>query len=385
MVTSFKEASAQGGKVLDDYVENIATHAEVLELRKLFQAPINNKRDSLTWDEAIIGMATILSGRSKDSSIQVGSVLLNDQMRVIGMGYNGFPKGCSDDVYPWSRPEKYPYIMHGEVNGLENSFGDAKGGTMYVTHHPCHQCAQEIAQRGIKRVVYRVPYVTSDEASIRASHEQLRAAGVQTTNPSLRSVAVSLDLTSGSITRLDKAPPKPTPDLTKKRQDVLGWDDAYMAVALYIAQRSKDPNLQSGAVLISGDENGLYGKNRIIGVGYNGLSRGMQDWKFDWFDTKLRGYYIIPAPRNCIVNAPHNVKGSILYTNEFPDNLTVHKLITRGVAKVVYRLDPPLDNNYKVAERLCKDTGIELMQYKPGRKSLILDHENQYLHLGNRI
>merc|ERR1712062_412963 len=56
--------------------------------------------------------------RSKDPATQVGATIVNDEKKIVGIGYNGFPKGCSDDKLPWGKTDqdkyntKYMYVCH---------------------------------------------------------------------------------------------------------------------------------------------------------------------------------------------------------------------------------------------------------------------------------
>ena len=76
------------------------------------------------------------------------------------MGYNGFPRGCSDDEFPWAREgdtleTKYAYVTHSELNAILNYRGGSlEGCKIYVTLFPCNECAKAIIQCGIKEVVY---------------------------------------------------------------------------------------------------------------------------------------------------------------------------------------------------------------------------------------
>ena len=55
------------------------------------------RSDVLTWDEYFMGLAHLSAKRSKDPNTQVGAAIVNDQHKVVSIGYNGFPNGCHDD------------------------------------------------------------------------------------------------------------------------------------------------------------------------------------------------------------------------------------------------------------------------------------------------
>ena len=80
------------------------------------------KEDYLSWDEYFMGVAILSGMRSKDPNSQVGSCIVSEDNKILSMGYNGFPKGCSDDEFPWAREgvplnTKYLYVTHSELNG----------------------------------------------------------------------------------------------------------------------------------------------------------------------------------------------------------------------------------------------------------------------------
>ena len=101
-------------------------------------------------------IAIISSNRSKDPSTQVGACVVSKDNKILGVGYNGMPKGCSDDEFSWDRPEKHLYVCHAELNALlnANDFSQLNGATLYCTLFPCNECAKIIIQLGIKNIVY---------------------------------------------------------------------------------------------------------------------------------------------------------------------------------------------------------------------------------------
>ena len=120
---------------------------------------MSKREDYLSWDEYFMGIAFLSGMRSKDPSTQVGACIIDEDKKIIGIGYNGFPMGSSDDTMPWEREgdfleTKYPYVVHAELNAILNSIKSLKNSTIYVTHFPCNECAKAIVQSGIKKVVY---------------------------------------------------------------------------------------------------------------------------------------------------------------------------------------------------------------------------------------
>lgn len=141
------------------------------------------RMDVLSWDEYFMGLAHLSAMRSKDPSTQVGAVIVSGEHRVVSIGYNGFPNGCSDDEFPWDREgdfgaTKYPYVVHAELNAILNSKNDLRGCSIYVSLFPCNECAKAIIQSGISRIVYESDKYAETDATI-ASKRMLRAAGVE--------------------------------------------------------------------------------------------------------------------------------------------------------------------------------------------------------------
>lgn len=109
---------------------------------------------SPTWDAYFMAEACYVAGRSPDPATKHGAVIVNHRRRPVGQGYNGFPSGAKKDVYPTTRPEKYPFIIHAETNAILNCTFPPENCTLYVTGPPCSGCMTRIIQAGIKRVVY---------------------------------------------------------------------------------------------------------------------------------------------------------------------------------------------------------------------------------------
>ncbi len=142
------------------------------------------RQDYLSWDEYFMGIATLSAMRSKDPSTQVGACIVNADKRILSMGYNGMPKCCSDDEYPWNKEgealnSKYLYVCHAELNAILNcAVGGVKGCTVYTTLFPCNECAKAIIQSGIAEVIYMSDkYADSD--SVLASKRMFDSAGVK--------------------------------------------------------------------------------------------------------------------------------------------------------------------------------------------------------------
>ena len=142
------------------------------------------RQDYISWDEYFMGVALLSGRRSKDPSTQVGACIVSQDNKILSMGYNGFPKGCSDDEFPWAREgepldTKYLYVTHSELNAILNYRGGSlEGSKIYVTLFPCNECAKAIIQAGIKTIIYKEDKYP-DSPSVRASKRMLNAAGVR--------------------------------------------------------------------------------------------------------------------------------------------------------------------------------------------------------------
>lgn len=132
------------------------------------------RQDYLTWDQYFMGVAMLSAQRSKDENTQVGACIVNEENKILSMGYNGMPTGCNDDEMPWEREgnpldTKYLYVCHAELNAILNyGGGSLKGARVYTTLFPCNECTKAIIQSGIKEVIYLSDkYADSD--SVKAS------------------------------------------------------------------------------------------------------------------------------------------------------------------------------------------------------------------------
>lgn len=112
-----------------------------------------------TWNETYMSIAKLIAKRSKDPKTQVGAVIVKDN-RILGVGYNAEPRGCTHD-FDWGSDEKHLYVIHAELNAIANStyFGNSlSGASIYLTLSPCHDCIKLLIQHGIKTVYYLKEY-----------------------------------------------------------------------------------------------------------------------------------------------------------------------------------------------------------------------------------
>ena len=141
------------------------------------------RTDYISWDEYFMAVAKLAGMRSKDPSTQVGACIVSQENKILSMGYNGFPVGCSDDEFPWARvgdtiDTKYAYVTHAELNAILNYRGNLEGSKLYVSLFPCNECAKAIIQAGIKTVVYG-DNKYDGTPSVIASKRMFKASGIE--------------------------------------------------------------------------------------------------------------------------------------------------------------------------------------------------------------
>ena len=137
----------------------------------------------ISWEEYFMGLAHLSGLRSKDPNTQVGACIIDKDKKVVSIGYNGMPRGCNDEDFPWEREggfldTKYAYVVHAELNAILNSPRPVKDCTLYVSLFPCNECAKAIIQSGIKKIVYESDKYDGTDGNV-ASKKMLREAGIE--------------------------------------------------------------------------------------------------------------------------------------------------------------------------------------------------------------
>ena len=152
-----------------------------------------------------------------------------------------------------------------------------------------------------------------------------------------------------------------------KRSDYISWDEYFMGVAILAAQRSKDPNTQVGACIVSND-------NKILSIGYNGMPLNCSDDDFTWErdtadDNKY--FYTVHSELNAILNyRGGSLEGTKLYVSLFPCNECAKAIIQAGITTIVYGEDKYADTPaVRASKRMLNAAGVRYYQYQPtGRK-----------------
>lgn len=136
----------------------------------------------------------------------------------------------------------------------------------------------------------------------------------------------------------------------------MDWDQYFMAMAKLAATRSKDPNTQVGACIINK-------RKRVIGLGYNGMPQGNDDfsWNRDGEENKYK--YVIHAEANAILNSIKDLTDSIIYTSLFPCNDCAKIIAQSGVKEVIYESDKYKDHiNTKISKKILDKCGVRTRQ-----------------------
>ncbi|XP_033217439.1 uncharacterized protein LOC117173146 isoform X2 [Belonocnema kinseyi] len=300
----------------------------------------NCKRLSyLSWNDYFMSVAVLSSMRSKDPRSQVGACIVNKDKRIVGVGYNGFPVGCSDSEFPWTEDvddelkSKNIYVCHAEVNAImnRNSY-DLKECTLYVANFPCNECAKVIIQSSITTIFYMSDR-DSHNIRIVAAKKMFDAAKVEYRQYVPSSGKFAIDFSKINLNQVNQLPSSPgkseissndneevacncqspiiksqIPPICEqfgnalklsetkfgKRQSYLSWDDYFMAMAFLSAMRSKDPCTQVGACIVNESK-------VVVSIGYNGFPKGCSDDEFPWSKNvpdKLQSKYLyVPGNR----------------------------------------------------------------------------------------
>ena len=141
-------------------------------------------KSNVSWDEYFMGIALLSCERSKDPNTKVGACIVDENKKVVSIGYNGMPSGCDENQLSWNKGEgldsKYLYVCHAEFNAILNTRNGSalRGCTLYVTLFPCNECTKAIIQTGIKEVVY-ISNKYENTTGVQASKRMLLLAGVK--------------------------------------------------------------------------------------------------------------------------------------------------------------------------------------------------------------
>ena len=153
-----------------------------------------------------------------------------------------------------------------------------------------------------------------------------------------------------------------------KRTDYISWDEYFMGVSMLSGMRSKDPNTQVGACIVSND-------NKILSMGYNGFPNNCSDDDFPWeregetLDTKYA--FVTHSELNAILNyRGGSLEGAKIYVSLFPCNECAKAIILCGIKTIVYDSDKYADTASTKASKMMLDAaGVKYVKYeRTGRK-----------------
>lgn len=144
---------------------------------------IQARKNTISWDECFMQIANVIALRSKDPVTQAGAVIVNKNNVVVGLGYNGFPRGIENDQLPWDKEGdfldlKYTYVCHAEENAVYNANNSTEECKIYCTLFPCNECAKTLIQNGVREVIFESDKYHDVDAFI-ASRRMLDLAGIK--------------------------------------------------------------------------------------------------------------------------------------------------------------------------------------------------------------
>ena len=141
------------------------------------------------WTDYFLGLAKVISQRSHDIHTQHGCVITDKKQRILGVGYNGFPRNMQDDILPTNRPDKYRWMIHAERNALSNCVVRPDSGTAYVSGQCCNDCIMALWQEGIDTVV-----MSNNHGTILFDETEQKIFDTFTTNSGIKIIRVDPDL-----------------------------------------------------------------------------------------------------------------------------------------------------------------------------------------------
>ena len=198
----------------------------------------------LTWDDLFLHLGILSAGRSKDAKRDVGCVITHNN-KILGVGYNGTPKGFSDDEVSWDKhgegiKSKFWTVIHAEENALTNARDRGynhllKHATVYTPLQPCgKKCAPQLNSAEVKRVVYSKKM--SDGLESMVSNLLLeKQANVEQIPLNMSGLRTVLDNWYGADLKIAL---NPQPDVRKKRENYLSWQEYFTGMAHLIASKT---------------------------------------------------------------------------------------------------------------------------------------------------
>lgn len=163
--------------------DNIDYSNLFMKSENLTVSDILKQENPIEWDVYFMNAAILTSLRSSDINTKVGAILVSQENKIIGAGYNGIPRGLNKSNFPTTRNgeyhlTKYAYTVHAEANALCNStVYDLRGSKLFCTLFPCCECVKLLLQKGISEIIY-LSDIHHDDPIYIASRKLLKEAGI---------------------------------------------------------------------------------------------------------------------------------------------------------------------------------------------------------------
>jgi len=135
---------------------------------------MKKRENYIKWTDYFMGIAELSAQRSKDPKTQVGCCIIDPETNhILSIGYNGLPFGFNDDDFNWEKNKdnfltcKNSFVVHAEANAILNSTQSLEGAHVYVTMFPCNECAKLLAQKRVKKIIFKdEKYLLKDEGKV---------------------------------------------------------------------------------------------------------------------------------------------------------------------------------------------------------------------------
>lgn len=387
------------------------------KLRELGYDPkyTTEARNCISFDDYIMSLACLTALRSCDPNTQVGACIVNEDKRIVALGFNDFPtsyiKKAKDFELPLTRLKdntesflntKYPYMCHAAFNAILNkNSSNLRNCTLYATTLPCNECFKLIAQSRIKNVYYlkqnQIDWTEKMKESIKGSTIISMFCGIELHEYNMnkqipiefkKKISDESDHDSSRAKRLkietqidpSNFIPKYLKDLgfnpkyDVQKRDVLTPEDYFMSIAVLNSRRSKDPVTQVGACIVDD-------KGRIVSCGYNGFPNKTEDFSWDKPGEKTinsKHMYVCHAELNAIVNKyDTDVTNCTIYVTLFPCNDCAKLIIQSQIKKVVYLNDDKSHKEeYKASRVLFEKYGVDIIEFKPSKSFIDFEYKS---------
>ncbi|XP_054721808.1 deoxycytidylate deaminase-like [Uloborus diversus] len=183
-----------------------------VELKDATSTMSAKDRNYLPWNDYFMSLSYLIAAGSRHPVTKVGACIINEDNKVISVGYNGMPNGIDEAMLSWEETEsssatKNPYVVHAEMNAIMNGKHiDFMNCKMFVTEFPCSECAKLIIQAGIKEVFYAEKRKSLTKEIMIPTMKMFDLAGVSLKyfQPSIKKLKIDLHNVSTYLIRTDE-------------------------------------------------------------------------------------------------------------------------------------------------------------------------------------